>query len=51
MKALWRKLTLMDYATDEDNGEIPPFEAALYGSVMAAFGWATWIILTWIVKN
>lgn len=51
MKALWRKLTLMDYATDNDDGRIPSVEAALYVFGVAALVWAGWIVLTFFVKN
>lgn len=50
MKTLWEKFTLADFATEEDDGEIPPM-APIWCALIAAIIWAAWIAAVWIVEN
>lgn len=50
MKTVWNRLTLMRYATDEDDGQIPPM-TPIWCALLAAVIWATWAVAVWIVNN
>jgi len=39
MKILWERLTLIRFASDEDDGRIQKWEAALFIAILVAFFW------------
>lgn len=50
MKTIWNRITLMEFATEENNGEIPPM-APIWCALLAAVIWAAWIVAVWAVQN
>lgn len=50
MKTIWNRITLMHYATDEDDGKIPTM-APIWCALLAAVIWAAWAVAIWIVNN
>lgn len=50
MRTLWRRFTLSDFATEEDDGKIP-LEAWIGTGGVAALIWSGWTIAQWIVQN
>ena len=50
MKQFWGRLTLMKYATDQDNGRIP-LEGWLGSLLLALVCWAAWTVATWIASS
>ena len=51
MKRIWDRFTLADFATEEDDGKIPKFEAAIGTGAVAAVLWAAWTIAQIIVQH
>lgn len=50
MKHFWNRITLMRFATDEDDGRIPAI--GWIGSLLLALvAWATWVVAVWIVRS
>lgn len=50
MKHIVSRVTLMRFATDEDDGRIPP--GGWIGSLFLALViWAAWTVAQWIVHN
>lgn len=50
MKRAWNRITLMQYATDEDDGRIPPM-APIWCALLAAVIWSVVLAAQWIVQN
>lgn len=50
MKTIWSRLTLQKFATEDDDGEIPPL-GWLGLALTAAAAWATWAVAMMIVKG
>lgn len=50
MKTIWHRITLMKYATDEDDGRIPPM-TPIWCALLAAAVWAAYVIAIWLTKN
>ncbi|MFT0547455.1 hypothetical protein ACMHYO_14130 [Allopusillimonas ginsengisoli] len=50
MKTIWSRLTLQKFATEDDNGEIPPL-GWLGAALVAAGVWAAWAVAMMIVKG
>lgn len=50
MKTIWNRITLMRFATDEDDGRIPPggWIGALFAALVV---WAAWAVAVWIAQN
>lgn len=51
MKRIWNRFTLSDFATEQDDGKIPKFEAMVGTGGVAALIWFAWTAAQWIVQN